>query len=160
MKVFGKPLSEYIAFGKLFLILVPLAGIIRLVLSVQGYPDAYVQWVSMTALVFIGAIYFAIRVQTTGFGGYKELLVLCALENFTAQIISIVGILQSMMSGVTNIFTTADHSFNGVDPKLHILAHLFVGTIAGSLVAWASGSLVLFIARKVVGGRQTAFDQR
>ncbi len=157
MKIFGKPLSEYLSFGRLFLVLVPLTGIIRLLLSLQGYPIASVRWVSMTAVGFIGVVYFAIRVHTTGFGGYKELLVLCTLQNLTSQIVSIAGILQALLSGVTNIYSTSEFSF-GADPKSHILAHVFIGTTAGSIVPWLIGCLVLFVVRKVVGDRGTALS--
>ena len=157
MKIFGKPLSEYIAFAKLFLILVPLTGIIRLLLSLQGYPVESVRWVSMTAVGFLGVIYFAIRTQTTGFGGYKELLVLCALQNLTSQVVSIVGISQAMISGVTNIYSSPEFAF-GASPKAHVLAHIFIGTTLGSVVPWLFGCLVLFVTRKALGDRRTALN--
>jgi len=157
MKIFGKPLSEYISFGKLFLVLVPLTGIIRLLLSLQGYPIASVKWVSMTAVGLIGVLYFAIRVHTTGFGGYKELLVLCTLQNLTSQVVSIAGILQALISGVTNIYSTSEFSF-GVAPGPHILAHVFIGTTVGSVFPWLIGCLILFVVRKVAGDRRAALS--
>ena len=66
MTILGKPLAEYVAFAKLFLILIPLVGLLRLGLSLEGMPNSTVQWFSMTALGFIGMVYFAIRVHTTG----------------------------------------------------------------------------------------------
>src|SRR3954471_15583909 len=102
MKIFGKPLSEYIAFGKLFLVLVPLTGIIRLALSLNGNNA---RWVSMTVIGLIGVVYFAVRIQTTGFGGYKELLVLCTLQNLASQVISITGIILAIVSGLNNIYS-------------------------------------------------------
>ena len=38
MKIFGKPLSEYIAFAKVFMILIFVAGVTRLALSLNGVP--------------------------------------------------------------------------------------------------------------------------
>ncbi|HLQ78361.1 MAG TPA: hypothetical protein VK210_13460, partial [Terriglobia bacterium] len=99
MVIFGKRLSEYVAFAKLFLILVPLVGIVRLALSLNGMPIETVRWVSMTGLGLIGVIYFAIRVHTSGFGSYKQLLVVCALQNWTAQIVAMIGISLAMVSG-------------------------------------------------------------
>jgi hypothetical protein len=151
MKIFGKPLSEYVAFAKLFLILIPLVGLLRLGLSLEGVPQSTVQLFSMTALGFIGMVYFAIRVHTTGFGSYKQLLVLIALTNLVAQMVAIVGILLAMVTGVGNIFSAPEFSFGGVNPWVHLAMHVFVGTTAGALVPWAIGSLILAITRKVSG---------
>jgi len=149
MTIFGKPLSEYVAFAKLFLILVPLVGLLRLGLSVEGVPDSTVQFFSMTVVGFIGVAYFAIRVHTTGFGSYKQLLVLVALQNWASQAVSITGILLAIVTGTSNIFS--NDFFPGYDGKslLHLGAHLIVGTTVGSLFPWAIGSLILAITRKV-----------
>ena len=151
MMIFGKPLSEYISFAGLFLILVPLVGIIRLGLSLQGMPNHTVQWFSMTVVAIIGVFYFAIRVHTTGFGSYKQLLVLVALQNLASQVVSIAGILISIITGMGNIYSAPEFSFGGVNPWIHLAMHVFVGTTVGSLFPWLIGSLVLFITRKVSG---------
>jgi len=153
MTIFGKPLSAYISFALPFLILVPLTGIIRLGLSLQGMPNETVRWVSMTVMGIIGVIYFAIRVHTTGFGSYKQLLVLIALQNLTSQVVSIAGILLSIILGTGNIYSSPEFSFGGGNPWLHVGAHLLIGTTLGSLFPWAIGSLVLLITRSVAGPR-------
>ena len=147
MTIFGKPLSEYVAFCRIFLILVPLTGIVRLVLSLNGTPDSTARWITMTGLMWIAVIYYAVRVHTTRFGTYRHLLVLYVLLNLTTQLVSILGILIAMVTGQGNIFTSPEHSF-GTSNGPHIAAHLFIGTTAGSLVPWAIGSLILAIARK------------
>lgn len=154
--IFGKRLGEYVSFAKVFLILVPLVGLLRLGLSLEGVPDSTVRWFSMTALGFIGVAYFAIRVHTTGFGSYKQLLVVVALQNWSAQAISIIGILLAIVTGASNIFS--NDFFPGYDGKswLHLGAHLFVGTTIGSLFPWAIGSLILAITRAVSRSPQTA----
>ena|SRR6185295_5991134 len=156
MTIFGKPLSEYVAFGRLFLILVPLVGLLRLGLSIQGVPDHTVQWFSMTAVAFLGIAYFAIRVHTTGFGSYKQLLVLVVLQNWISQAVSITGILLAIVTGASNIYS--NDFFPGYDGKsfLHVGAHLIIGTTVGSLFPWAVGSLILAITRRVSRSPQTA----
>ena|SRR6185369_13869159 len=156
MTIFGKPLAEYVAFAKLFLILIPLVGLLRLGLSLEGMPNSTVQWFSMTALGFIGMVYFAIRVHTTGFGSYKQLLVIVAMQNLLAQIVAIIGILLAIVTGVGNIFSAPEFSFGGQNPWLHLAAHVFIGTTVGSLVPWAIGSLILAITRKMSPSPQTA----
>jgi len=156
MTIFGKPLAEYVAFAKLFLILIPLVGLLRLGLSLEGMPNSTVQWFSMTALGFIGMVYFAIRVHTTGFGSYKQLLVIVAMQNLLAQIVAIIGILLAIVTGVGNIFSAPEFSFGGQNPWLHLAAHVFIGTTVGSLVPWAIGSLILAVTRKMSPSPQTA----
>lgn len=156
MTIFGKPLSEYVAFAKVFLILIPLVGLLRLGLSLEGVPQSTVQLFSMNALGFVGMAYFAVRVHTTGFGSYKQLLVVVALQNLSGQVIAILGILLAIISGVGNIYSAPDFSFGGVNPWVHLAMHVFVGTTVGSLVPWAIGSLILAVTRKVSPSPQTA----
>jgi hypothetical protein len=156
MTIFGKPLGEYVGFAKVFLILIPLVGLLRLGLSIEGMPNSTVRWFSMTALGFIGMAYYAVRVHTTGFGSYKQLLVIVALQNLMAQMVAIVGILLAIVTGVGNIFSAPEFSFGGVNPWVHLAMHVFVGTIAGSLFPWAIGSLILAVTRKVSPAPQMA----
>jgi hypothetical protein len=153
MMIFGKPLSDYISFAAVFLILVPLVGIIRLGLSLEGMPNQTVRWISMTVVGLIGVVYFAVRVHTSGFGSYKQLLVLVTLQNLASQVVSITGILLSIVTGTGNIFSSPEFSFGGGNQWLHLAAHLVIGTTLGSLVPWGIGSLVLLITRSVAGPR-------
>src|SRR5262245_42360076 len=151
MTIFGRPLSDYVRFCKPFLILIPIVGILRLALSLSGEPNSTVKWLSMTALTWIGVLYYAVRVHTSGFGSYKQLLPICALLNLAAQVVIIAGIIVAIVTGVGNIFSAPEYAF-GADGKtwLHVGAHLGIGTIAGSLVPWLIGSLVLLAIRKLV----------
>ena len=156
MMIFGKPLGEYVSFAKIFLILIPLVGLLRLGLSLEGMPNSTVQWFSMTVFGLLGMVYFAIRVHTTGFGSYKQLLVIVALQNLLAQVVAIVGILIAIITGVGNIFSAPEFSFGGVNPWIHLVLHVFVGTTLGTLFPWGVGSLIMAITRKVSPAPQTA----
>src|SRR5437773_2011904 len=98
MTVFGKPLSEYVHFCRVFLGLILVIGIARLVLSVEGVPNSTAKWLSMTAAAWIGVVYYSIRVHTSGFGSYKQLLVICALLNWVAQAVAILGIVLAIVT--------------------------------------------------------------
>ena len=151
MTIFGRPLSDYVRFCKPFLVLVPIVGILRLALSVSGEPNSTVKWLSITALTWIGVLYYAVRVHTTGFGSYKQFLPICGLLNLAGQVVIISGIMLAIVTGVGNIYSAPEYAFGG-DGKtwLHVGAHLGIGTIAGSLVPWLIGSLVLFATKKLV----------
>ena len=150
MTIFGKPLSHCGEFCKPFLVLVPLAGIVRLALSLGGVPNSTAKWISVTALMSIGILYYAVRVHTSGFGSYKQLLVISVLLNLAAQVVIIFGIVLAIVTGMPNIYSAPEYAF-GSDGATwsHAAAHLFIGTTAGSVVPWLIGSLVLFIAKKV-----------
>ena len=148
--IFGKRLSEYVAFCKPFLVLVPAIGLTRLALSLAGVSNSTTRWLSMTALVWIAVLIYSVRMHTRRFGTYKHLLVVCALLNWTAQAIAITGIIIAIATGTNNVFSSPEFAF-GSDGKTwsHLAAHLFIGTTAGSLIPWLIGSLILLLARKV-----------
>src|SRR5262245_64000999 len=89
MIIFGKRLSDYAVFSRVFLVIVPAIGIARLALSLGGVPNSTARWLSMTVVLWISVIYYSIRVHTTGFGSYKQLLPVLALLNLAGQAYSI-----------------------------------------------------------------------
>jgi hypothetical protein len=151
MTIFGKPLSQYLAFCRLFLVLILAAGVTRLALSLGGVPNSTAKWFSMTALSSIGVVYYAIRVHTTGFGSFKQLLVICTLQNLVAQSIAIFGIVLAIVTGTGNIFSAPEYAFGGDGRTwLHAGAHLVFGTTAGSLMPWLIGCVILAATRKLM----------
>jgi len=148
--IFGKRLSEYVAFCRPFLILIAVVGVTRLALSLGGVPNSTARWLSMTVLAWIGTIYYSVRVHTSGFGSYKQLLPILALLNITAQVIAITGIAIAIFTGNDNIFSAPEYAFGG-DGKswLHLGAHVFIGTTIGTLLPWLIGCGFLAITRKL-----------
>src|SRR5262245_29496772 len=149
MIIFGKRLSDYAVFSKVFLVIVPAIGIARLALSLGGVPNSTARWLSMTVALWISVIYYSIRVHATGFGSYKQLLPVLAMLNFAGQTISITGIAIAIFSGNNNVFSSPEFAF-GSDGKTwtHLLAHVFIGTIVGTLLPWLIGSGILALTRK------------
>ena len=150
MTIFGKPLSEYVSFAKVILLLIVIVGVARLGLSLAGVENAIVRWLSISIVTLIGLVYFSIRVHTSGFGSYKQLLVLIVIQTVLGQAIIIAGIVIAIFTGRDNIFSAPEYSGGG-DGKTwgHAAAHLVV-MILGSLVAWLVGSVILFVTKKAV----------
>lgn len=150
MTIFGKTLSEYLGFQKYILMLILIVGLARLSLSLAGVPDSTTKWLSISVVSLIGLVYYAIRVHTTGFGSYKQLLPLLFIQSVLAQGIVIAGIIIAISTRKDNVFSAPEYS-GGSDGKtwFHVLAHLVVGLIIGPLVGWLIGSLALFIVKKV-----------
>lgn len=156
MIIFGTPLSEYVAFAKIFLVLIIIVGVARLALSLAGVENAVVKWLSISVVALIGLVYYSIRVHTSGFGSYKQLLALIVIQSIVAQAIIIIGIAIAIFTNRDNIFSAPEYSGGG-DGKtwLHAGAHLLFGVIVGSLVSWLIGSIILFVTKKVAP-RETA----
>ena len=47
MRIFGKELAEYIAFARVWIIVVLAVGLTRLALSLAGLPNESTKWISM-----------------------------------------------------------------------------------------------------------------
>ena len=151
MTIFGKRLSDYVAFSKLFLGLILVVGIARLALSLGGVPNAAAKWLSITAVIWIGVLYYSVRIHTSGFGSYKHLLPICVLQGLTAQVVIVPAIILAIFTGNDNIYSAPEYSF-GSDGKtwLHVAAHLGLGTTIGPLIGWLVGCLILFATKKLV----------
>ena len=155
MTIFGKRLSDYSAFSRGLILAILVIGVARLALSLGGMPNSTTRWLSMSVVMWIGVFYYSVRVHTSGFGSYKQLLPVLALPNLVAQSIAIVAIAISIFTGVDNVLSAPEYSFGGDGkPWAHLAAHVFIGTTVGSLVPWIFGCLIMFIAKKVVTSRR------
>src|SRR5688572_29350888 len=99
MTIFGKRLSEYVAFCWPFLVLILVVGLGRLALSLGGVPVSTAKWLSITVVEWIGVVYFAIKVHTSGFGSYKHLLPICVLQRVTVQVVVVPAIILAILTG-------------------------------------------------------------
>lgn len=149
MTIFGKPYSEYLRFQGWFLAIVAIVGIARLCLSMAGVSTSIDKFLSVTAVGLIGIVAFAVMVHTSGFGSYRQLLVVYFNNWALANLIVILGIFLAIQTGHDNIYTLPEFSGNQ-DGKnyLHIVGHLVVGFILLPLASWLIGSLLLFVAKK------------
>ena len=150
MTIFGKKLSEYVAFQKGILAVIAIVGILRLGLSLAGVANATTKWLSMTVVVLIATIYYGVVVYTKRFGSYRQILPLLVNQSILANLIVIVGILISAATGKQNIFTANEYGGN-LSVPLHIGGHVLAGLVIFPLVGWAIASLVMFVTRKVTG---------
>ena len=157
MTIFGKRLSEYVAFARPFLILILVVGVARLALSLGGVSNAAARWVSISAVMWIGLLYYAIRVHTSGFGSYKQLLPICVLQSVTAQLVIVPSIILAIFTGKDNIYSVPEYAL-GRDGKtwLHVIGHLTVGAFIAPLIAWLVGCVIMFATKKLAAKDEDA----
>jgi hypothetical protein len=160
MKIFGKTFSEYVSFEMGFLIFVLVVGLARLGLSLGGAPDSTVKFASMTVLMLLGLIYYSVRVHTSGFGSYQQLLPVLAFPVILMNLITIAGISLAIETGKDNIFSAPEFSpgrFTGHEVSgrtwTHVGGHV-AAMVWVSLVLWGVGSLIMLVTKKVTGGQQ------
>ena len=159
MKIFGKNLSEYFRFQTVILLLIVIVGIGRLALSLAGVPNSSAKWLSITAVIVVGAVYCTLKVHATGFGSYKHLLPLLVIQSALSQLIVAAAVALAILTNKDNIFSAPEYSGGGDGKNWgHVGAHLLVGFVIAPLVFWLVGCLILLVLKKVAPGTKTATE--
>ena len=148
--IFGKPLSEYVRFERVFLILIVVVGLARLVASLAGMPNATVRFLSITVIGLVGIVYYGIRVHTTGFGSYKQLLPLLVIQNVVTHTLIIAAIVLARLTHHVNIYSAPEYGGNA-STRFHVLGHVLIGMVGFSLVGWLLASIVMWVTKRVSG---------
>jgi len=143
--IFGKRISEYLRFQRVWLAVLAAVGLARLGLSLAGLPDRTVMWLSMTVVGWAAIFYYGVAVHTRGFGSYRHLVPLILFQMVLVQSIAVFGILLAI-AGVPNIGPPFARSTN---QWTHALAHLTIGIVVPTLLGWGVASLVLLITKAV-----------
>jgi hypothetical protein len=151
--MFGKPLSHYLGFQKVILVLLAAVGLARLGLSLAGLPDKTVAWLSMNGVAWAGALYYGVAVHTKGFGSYRHILPLGFFQTVLQQSIAVLGILLAI-GGYPNVYAAPEFSFGVQSQWSHVLAHLTIGLIVPPLLLWGVASLVMLATKRLA--RRTA----
>ena len=160
--MFGKRLSEYIAFQKPILILIVVVWALRLGLSLAGVPVAGAKFVSVTGVLVVGALYYGWAVGQKGLGSFKQLYGLNLVQGVFSQTLVALAIVLAIALGQDNIYTTPEFypPAQGIDVLGlplppdgknfgHAVEHIVVaGAIGFPIIGWLLGSLVLLATRK------------
>jgi hypothetical protein len=148
--MFGKSVAQYLGFQKVILALIVLAWLVRLTLSLTGVPNATARWISVTAVLLVGVLYYGVAVYKKGFGSYKQLYPLMLFQSVLGEGLVALGVALAILTSRDNIFTAPEYSGGG-DGKtwFHVGAHLVLGIVVLPLVSWGIGSLVMLVTRKV-----------
>jgi hypothetical protein len=147
--MFGKPIAGYLAFQRVFLVLLVAVGLLRLGLSLSGVPDSTTRWLSMNVVLWAATLYYGVAVHTRGFGSYKQLLPLVLIQVLVFQAIASFGIVLAI-AGFPNVFAAPEFSFGASSQGAHLLSHLTIGIVVATLLLWGVASLVMLIAKRIV----------
>jgi hypothetical protein len=165
--MFGKSLSEYLAFQKPILILIAIVWALRLGLSLAGVSIGGARFVSVTGVLVLGALYYGWAVGRRGFGSFKELYGLNLVQGVFSQTLVAIAIVLAIVTGQDNLYTIPEFyppaqgiSVLGLplppDGKNfgHAIEHIVVaGAIGFPILGWLLGSLPLLATRKTTSRR-------
>lgn len=154
MKIFGKPLTEYIRFEWYYLVLIFVVGVARLGLSLARVPNSVDKFLSISVLEVFGFLLFSVIVYTSGFGSYLQLYPVLLLQLIVSQAIIITGIVISIATNEENIFSAPEFSPGKQSGRTwtHVIGHLSV-IVFGSFVLWGLGCLIMFVTKKIAPRR-------
>ena len=158
--MFGKPLSQYVAFQGPVLMLIAAIWLMRLLASMAGVPVSGAKFLSVTGVVLIGALYYGWAVGHRGFGSLKQLYGLNLVQGVFSQTLVALAIVLAIVLGQDNIYTipefyppSAGNDPMGMPPDGknfgHAIAHVVVaGAIVIPLIGWLLSSVVHLATRK------------
>jgi hypothetical protein len=148
MTIFGKKLSDYVRFQRVILGLILVVGLARLFLSLAGVGNEIVKFFSMTVIGLAAVFYYGIRVHTSGFGSYKQLLPLLVIQSAVANGIAVLGILITYFTGQVNVFTASEYG-GDMRMRTHLLGHVVGGLVIAPLIGWLIASIVMWVTKRV-----------
>jgi len=157
--MFGKSLSEYVAFQRPILMLIAVVWFVRLAASLVGIPVAAAQYVSVTGVLVIGSLWYGWAVGQKGFGSFKQLYALNLVQGIFSQTLVAAAIVLAMLMGQDNIFTipefyppSAGGDALGMPASgrslAHAVSHLVVGAVVFPVLGWVISSVTLVATRQ------------
>ena len=130
---------------KAFIAAIAAMGIVRFVLDRAGLPIDVVKYFSMTVVMILGSIYFAIATTT-----HKERLKAAYLLVTPYMTIEVLALGYTWASGHQTIFHAKEYSF-GVSIGLHTLGHFVGGLTWEPLFGFLVMEIIWFGYTRITG---------
>jgi hypothetical protein len=105
---------------KIFILAILAMGFVRFILNISGLPNSVVKFFSMTAIIVIGTVYFAIATTS-----HKERLKAAYLLILPYMIVEVLALGYTWATGRQTIFHAQEYSM-GFSIAQHTIGH-FVG---------------------------------
>ena len=135
---------------KVFIIAIALMGIVRFILSVSGVPNEVTKYFSMTAIMTVGSIYFAIATAT-----HKQRFIAAYLLVLPYLTVEILALGYTWATGRQTIFHAREYSF-GTSIGVHTIGHLVGGLTWEPLTVF----LIMEIIWGIYAGARSLFRPR
>jgi hypothetical protein len=154
MRIGDHSLGEHIRLLVPLFVFIAGVWVLRLALHEMGVLHALVHVVSITVATSLALLFAVVLIHVRGFGSYPSVVVSNALLVAWAQLLIVVAIIFSVLTGIENVFTLPEFS-RGNDPRhiKHILGQLTVVVGIGVLFGSAFGCLIMWMLRRVLPER-------
>ena len=152
MRIGDHSLGEHIRLLAPLFVFIAGVWALRILLHEMGVLHALVHVLSITVASSIALLLAVVLIHVRGFGSYPSVVVSTVLLVAWAQILIVLAILFSVVTGTENIFTLPEFSMATDDPRhiKHIVGHLTFALGGGALIGSAFGCLILWMLRRVL----------
>ena len=144
MPLFGMTLNDYLGYAKFVIIVTVAVGVVRLALSLADAGSIAV-WFSLNVVGLLAMIYFAVSVHTSGFGSYKQLLVLLLIQGVVSQVTIGLGVAVTPLTGIETVYSQAEMA--GVtNPWIHAGSHVVIAPLFAG-IGWIPAAVIMFVTK-------------
>jgi hypothetical protein len=133
---------------KAFITAIALMGVVRFALDYYGVPKEVVKYFSMTAIMIVATVYFAVTTNT-----HKGRLKASYLLVLPYMVIEVLALGYTWQTGRDTIFHAEEYSF-GVDVGPHTIGHFVGGLTWEPLTVFLVMEIIWFVYTRFRGGRR------
>ena len=137
---------------KPFIAAIAAMGVVRFTLNMSGVPNDVVKYFSMTLVMIIGSIYFAIATVT-----HKERLKASYLLVMPYMIIEVLALGYTWATGHQTIFHAAEYSL-GLSIAAHTIGHLVGGLTWEPLFGFLMMEIIWFVYTRVKAATKSSLS--
>jgi len=138
--------------AKIFAAAIIVMGIIRFILTWLRMPDSTVKFFSMTVIIIVGTLYFALTTAT-----HKDRLKAAYILLIPYMLVEVSALGYAWASGRPSIFHTKDYSF-GTTLPVHTIGHFIGGLTWEPLSTFVVMEVIWLVATGI--RRWTRMDQQ
>jgi hypothetical protein len=151
MRIGGHPLRQHLKLLAPLFALLAGVWVLRWIFGCLDAPGWLFQVISLTVFAPVAVLLAVLMLHVRRFGGYASVVVCSLLLNAWTELLIVLAIVISVLTGVSNIYTAPMYSPPdiGLHHLRHIRGHLTYGIGLSTLAGAAMGSLLLFLLRKL-----------
>jgi hypothetical protein len=128
---------------KVFMAVIASVGLVRFGLTLAGVSNDVVKYVSMTAVIAVGTVYYGVTLAT-----WRERMKAAYLLILPYMCVELLALGYGWMTGRPTIFHTPEYSFNTTVP-VHFIGHLVGGLTWEPLMLFVIMQVVAIVMRAV-----------
>lgn len=152
MKIGGHGIREHLRLLSPAFALVAGVWLLRLIMWEAGTPIGLTRLVSVTVATMAAILLSVILIHSRRFGSYASIVVTSLLINIWAQLLIILSILFTILTGKDNVYAAPEFTLPGNETGqwAHVHGHVTFGIGIGTLFGAAVGCLLLWLLRTIV----------